>query len=329
MEGLALDRPPLEHAPLRHGSSRSRRAASSARSVGGTTTSPASPPRSASISSTNSGLPPAARAILSRSSGANPLGDQLVDVFVAAAARASGDRPRRRAARRAPAGRRRAAGSGARREQRDVLDEVEERLLAPLDVVEDDDQWPVRGACSSVLRNAQAISSADVAASVSPSSDRIAATAVSSAGSTSSCLSTSTTGQYVIPSPYGRHRPSNDACLAATEPTKLRDESRLADAGVADDRDQLAPFRSAPARSQAARSARARAARPTNGASMASIGRVVDAEQPVGRDGLAPCPSARAARPARRRRRRGRGRASARRSAPRRVRPPAPAGPRR
>ena len=59
---------------------------------------------------------------------------------------------------------------------------------------------------SSVLRNAQAISSADVAASLSPSSERIAAAAVSSAGSTSSCFSTSTTGQYVIPSPYGRHR---------------------------------------------------------------------------------------------------------------------------
>ena len=50
-------------------------------------------------------------------------------------------------------------------------------------------------ACSSVLRNAQAISSADVAASLSPSSERIAAAACSSAGSVSSCFSTSTTGQ--------------------------------------------------------------------------------------------------------------------------------------
>ena len=56
-------------------------------------------------------------------------------------------------------------------------------------------------ACSSVLRNAQAISSAEVVASVSPSSERIAAAAASSEGSRSSCCSTSTTGQYVIPSP--------------------------------------------------------------------------------------------------------------------------------
>ena len=49
-------------------------------------------------------------------------------------------------------------------------------------------------ACSSVLRKAQAISSADVVASVSPSSERIAA-AASSSGSRSSCFTTSTTGQ--------------------------------------------------------------------------------------------------------------------------------------
>ena len=40
-----------------------------------------------------------------------------------------------------------------------------------------------------------------------PSSERIATAAASSAGRTSSCFSTSTTGQYVIPSPYGRQRP--------------------------------------------------------------------------------------------------------------------------
>jgi hypothetical protein len=56
-------------------------------------------------------------------------------------------------------------------------------------------------ACSSVLRKAQAISSADVAASLWPSSEPIATAAVSSEGSTSSCFKTSTTGQYVIPSP--------------------------------------------------------------------------------------------------------------------------------
>ena len=60
---------------------------------------------------------------------------------------------------------------------------------------------------SSALRNAQAISSGDVAESLSPRRERIAATAVSSSGRTPSCFSTSTTGQYVMPSPYGRQRP--------------------------------------------------------------------------------------------------------------------------
>ena len=52
------------------------------------------------------------------------------------------------------------------------------------------------GACStSSLRNAQAISSADVPASDSPNSERIAAAAAGSEGVASSCFSTSTTGQ--------------------------------------------------------------------------------------------------------------------------------------
>ena len=73
-----------------------------------------------------------------------------------------------------------------------MLDQVEERLLAPLDVVE----TTTSGACSSSsLRNAQPISSADVPASDSPSSERIAAAAAGSVGNTSSCLTTSTTGQ--------------------------------------------------------------------------------------------------------------------------------------
>jgi hypothetical protein len=42
-----------------------------------------------------------------------------------------------------------------------VLDEVEERLFAPVDVVEHDGQRPHAAACSSVLRKAHAISSAE------------------------------------------------------------------------------------------------------------------------------------------------------------------------
>jgi hypothetical protein len=54
---------------------------------------------------------------------------------------------------------------------------------------------------SSSLRNAHAISSADVAASDSPRSERRGAPAASSEGSEPSCFTISTTGQYVIPSP--------------------------------------------------------------------------------------------------------------------------------
>ena len=58
------------------------------------------------------------------------------------------------------------------------------------------------GACSSSsFLNAQAISSADVPASVSPVSDRTAEAAVGSEGKASNCLTTSTTGQYVMPWP--------------------------------------------------------------------------------------------------------------------------------
>ena len=58
------------------------------------------------------------------------------------------------------------------------------------------------GACSSSnLRNAQAISSPLVAIADSPRRERIAAAAAESDGSAASCFTTSTTGQYVIPSP--------------------------------------------------------------------------------------------------------------------------------
>ena len=127
------------------GSSWSRRAASSACSVGGTATSPSASPAIASISSMKSGLPPAARAILSRSSPGIALGDELVDVFVAQRLEPKRHRPGRAALgelrpRHAEQQDRRARG-----QQRDVLDQVEERLLAPLDVVEDDDERPLGG----------------------------------------------------------------------------------------------------------------------------------------------------------------------------------------
>jgi hypothetical protein len=79
-----------------------------------------------------------------------------------------------------------------------VLDQVEERVGSPLDVVKEDDE---RRLLAESFRNAQAISSTDVACSLSPSSERIAAAAAGSLGRAPSCLITSTTGQYVISSP--------------------------------------------------------------------------------------------------------------------------------
>ena len=83
-----------------------------------------------------------------------------------------------------------------------MFDQVKERLLAPLDVVEDDYQRPLGGGALQLSFGRPRRSPQPMwLASVSPSSERIAAAAAVSGGSTSSCFTTSTTGQYVIPSP--------------------------------------------------------------------------------------------------------------------------------
>ena len=83
-------------------------------------------------------------------------GSSRIDARVAAARRHS--RPLARAARGGPS---RAAGSGRRSLQpTQVLDEVEQRRLGPVDVVEDDDQRPIRArAPRSSRRTAQNVSS--------------------------------------------------------------------------------------------------------------------------------------------------------------------------
>ena len=107
-------------------------------SVGGTSTSSPASPAIASISAMKSGLPPAAardpRAQLLRH--ARP--DQAGRVLAAAAAPAAPS-PATRGGRSSSSGRAMQSEQqrGAAGEQRHVLDQVEERLLAPLDVVED------------------------------------------------------------------------------------------------------------------------------------------------------------------------------------------------
>ena len=140
VEDLALDGAALEHARAPAASSWSSRAARSARSVGGTSTSPSSV-ASASISVMKSGLP------------ARPVGDPPAQILRQRVVR-SARPPRRARAARSLSGTgqdgRRSSSSGramhseqqrrARREQSHRLDEVEERLLAPLQVVEADDE---------------------------------------------------------------------------------------------------------------------------------------------------------------------------------------------
>ena len=197
------------------GSSWSRRAASSACSVGGTATSPADSPAIASISSMKSGFPAAARAIRSRSSATSCAG-----MSSSTSSAPSGSRRRvtgQAGCRSTSSGRAMQSSRIDAPEESSATCSIRSRSISSPHWMSSRTTTSGRLAatCSSVLRKAQAISSAVVAASLSPSSERITAAASSSAGSSSSCFSTSTTGQYVIPSPYGRHRPRTT--VASTE----------------------------------------------------------------------------------------------------------------
>ena len=172
-------------------SSWSRRAASSAFSVGGTSTS-AFPAAIASISEMNSGLPPAARAIRSRSSPetASP---------ISASACSGGQRlqpqrpgqPGRRSTSSGRAMHRSRSGAPA---ESSAVDSTRSRNVSSPHWMSS--KTTTSGACSSSsFRNAQAISSPLVATSDSPKSERIAAAATGSDGSAASCFTTSTTGQ--------------------------------------------------------------------------------------------------------------------------------------
>ena len=151
-------------------------------------------------------------------------------------------------------------------------------------------------ACSSVLRNAQAISSADVAASVSPSSERIATAAASSEGRTSSCFSTSTTGQYVIPSPYGRQRPRTTvASIDASSSAASRDLPTPASPTTVTSSHRC----SARTRSHASRRIASSRVTADEQRLVPALRRVAHAAAADRREPGRPCPSARAARPAR------------------------------
>ena len=179
------------------GSSWSRRAASSARNVGGTTTSPSVSWAIASISldeervATRRPSDPLAELLRDALAGSSSL-----DVFVAQGLEPERDRPGRAALDRAPAGPCRAAGSlrrrtGARRARsgrgtspRPIGCRRRRPRAAALPP-------PAPASCGRPRRSPPRRSPLRV----SPSRERIEAAAASSAGTTSSCFSTSTTGQ--------------------------------------------------------------------------------------------------------------------------------------
>ena len=198
------------------------------------------------------------------------------------------------------------------REPDDVLDQVEERRLRPVDVVEHDDHGRSWASASSSLRAAQAISSGDHPPGRARRADHEVgddgrsspptASTIAVAGSTPPTWRTiSPSGQYVIPSPYGRHRP--------TRMRARRRGRRAARGRAATSRSRAAPtiVQSCGARVAAARSSAAlervelgsrdrRTARRAAG-ERRRVGQ--DLEQPERRHRLAPCPSASAASPAR------------------------------
>src|SRR5829696_8804395 len=193
-----------------------------------------------------------------------PVRDQLVDRLVDERRERQRHRPRRAALDKLRPRHADQQDRRAGREQRDVLDEVSERLLAHWMSSRTTASGCCAAACSSVLRTAHAISSPDDVMSVSPSSARIASAAASSGGDTCSCFRTSTTGQYVIPSPYGGQRPRTtvpfiDARASATS----RDFPTPASPRMVTS-SHCTPART---RSHVSRSSASSCSRPTSGAS--------------------------------------------------------------
>ena len=95
------------------------------------------------------------------------------------------------------------------------------------------------GACSPrSFRNAQAISSTDVACSLSPSSERIAAAAAGSVGQGAELLDHLDNGPVCDLLAVGKAARSDDPRVHPLE--SLGDETRLADAGLAEHRHELA-----------------------------------------------------------------------------------------
>ena len=239
------------------GSSWSSRAARSARSVGGTSTSPSSV-ASASISVMKSGLPPALSAIRRAQILGQRLSDQRVRLVRRERLEPQRHRPGRAALEQLRPGHAQQQQRRARREQRHRLDQVEERLLAPLQVVEADDE---RRLLLEQLaeRPRDLVRARRPVALAEQRSQRGRGLLVGGQGV--ELLHDLDDRPVGDPLAVGEAAPADDACLDAVE--RLRDEARLADAGVADAQSPARRTSCVSARSHACRSACSSGARPT------------------------------------------------------------------
>ena len=323
VEDLALDRTSLEHGALGalelvepRGEERLQRRRDDDLAL-------ASPRPSPPSRSTKRGFPPAARAIRSRRSSVSLPGSARRPPF-RQRLEPERDRPLRGGARPDSGRARQRSSIGAPRgEQGDVLDQVEEGLLAPLDVVEEaDERLPApRAACGTPRR------------SPLPRSAR-----PSRRGASGSRPRRRDRRQRVQLLDHLDHRPVGDPlavgeAAAADDSGRRADarnsagEPRLADAGIADHGHELARVAR---RRRAARPRAERRSSPTPADErrlVPALGRLVR-PRPAGRRAPAlPFPSARAARALRPRPRRGRARRSPRRSGCRPGSPPAPGAP--
>ena len=165
----------------------------------------------------------------------------------------------------------------------DVLDEVEEARLGPVDVLEEDDErsrpgerlqqlpCPPDELLAGELRRARGRSPTRRAPPPrrrprAPRASASATSVVSRSRMPAACRTASASGQKVMPSPYGRQRPRRKAtCVERAD--ELVDEPRLADARLADHgHEPAAPLRRW-LRAAGAFSAASSSSRPTIGAS--------------------------------------------------------------
>jgi hypothetical protein len=213
----------------------------------------------------------------------DPLGDQLVDIVVAQWLESKSHRPTPSPLAELRSGHAEEQDRSARREQRDVLDQVAGGLLAPLDVVEDDHERSDRRCLLQRLAKGpgELLGRRRSTALAEERADRSRGGLVG--GNHVELLENLDDGPVGDALAVGQTAASHDRRLDRRE--RLGDEAGLPDAGVADDRHQLTPgldLHPAPRRldeSQLARTADERGV-------VSSLRLAVHVEQPVGGDRL-------------------------------------------